>query len=122
MRMKRTHKPLSLFGDPESDDDPTAPRGLGYAAIHLGDACDLDTRGGIEDADARLRAMVARELRRPEWRDVDPRVRRAYLDLYGRTEMPARKLGPFDRQAVALAMCGTGIDHDAAERAALEDT
>lgn len=118
----RVKKPLSLFGDVESDDDPDAPRGLGYAEIMLGESADLDTRAGIEDADLRLRAMASREVARPEWAAVDPRARRAYVSLYGRAAAPTHKLTPFERQAVAIAIGGgpTAIDHDAGEREAIE--
>lgn len=128
MAKARTPKPLSLFADDSPEDDGLP--GSGYAAFHVGDV-DIATRGGRDVADTMLRSAVGRELARPEWRTVPAPVRAAYLRLYGSALAPRGKLGPHDRIAVALAIAGgpgavdeiereDEIDHDAAERAAIE--
>jgi len=109
---------LPLFGDDEDDAPPD-----GYARLKLGECYDPDT------ADARLAAMVRRELAGPEWADVPADVRKAYAELYGTARPPRKKLGPAHRRAVAIAMAGgpamadVGEDEDvdAAERAAIEE-
>lgn len=108
---------LPLFGDDEDDAPPD-----GYARLKLGECYDPET------ADARLAAMVRRELDGPEWADVPTDVRRAYAELYGVARPPRKKLGPAGRRAVAIAMAGGPAmvpdvgedDVDAAERAAIE--
>lgn len=132
MRMSAKAKPLSLFGDTEED----VPLD-GYARAHLGDEVDLSTRGAREHADARLASMARHEASGPGWVHVPADVRRAYVELYGRAQPPARKLTHADRAAVRIAIEGvsvfapaddeedndhdeTDIDHDAAERAAIE--
>ena len=95
-----------------------APPPDGYARLMLGEDHDPAL------ADARLTAMVRRELARPEWDDVPADVRKAYLALYGRARGPGkRKLTPAEKAAVRLAMVGgpdATYDYDAAERDAIE--
>ena len=100
----------------KEDDD--APPPDGYARILLGEDHDPAL------ADARLTAMVRRELARPEWSGVPADVRKAYLSLYGCARGPGRrKLTPAEKAAVRLAMAGgpdSTFDYDAAERDAIE--